>query len=103
MVESISFGKTFHYKKLTFQAFSAAISNAEHVRFILNYLGNVNNMIHARFPSAKNKIVAYRVNAQGQQNLVKIHGDSAALASVLSEGFDDDGEAGAGEKLLGLL
>ena len=63
VVESISFGKTFHYKKLTFQAFSAAISNAEHVRFALNYLGNVNNLIHARFPSAKNKIVAYRVNA----------------------------------------
>jgi hypothetical protein len=34
--------------------------------------------------------------------MVKIHGDSA-LANVLSEGFDDDGEAGAGEKLLGLL
>jgi hypothetical protein len=64
VVESISYGKTYHYKKLTFQAFSAAITNTEHVRFILNYLGNVSNMIHGRFPSAKNKIVAYRVNQQ---------------------------------------
>jgi hypothetical protein len=86
VVESISFGKAFHYKKLTFQAFSAAIHNADHVRFVLNYLGNVNNLVHARFPSAKNKIVGYRVND-----------------GLLNEGFDDDGEAGAGEKLLGLL
>ncbi len=62
MIESISFGKTFPYKKLSFQAFSAAITSTEHVKFVLNYLGNVNNMLHARFPSAKNKIVAYRVN-----------------------------------------
>jgi len=45
--------------------------------------------VHARFPSAKNKIVSYRVNSPGEP--------------VLNEGFDDDGEAGAGEKLLGVL
>lgn len=95
MVESISFGKTFSYKKLSFQAFSAAISSAEQVRFVMSYLGNVNNMVHARFPSAKNKIVAFRVNQYPPH-----HGGGDR---VLNEGFDDDGEAGAGEKLLGLL
>ena len=62
VIESISYGKPFHYKKLTFQAFSAAISSAEHVKFVLDYLGNVKNTLHSRFPSSKNKIVAYRVN-----------------------------------------
>jgi hypothetical protein len=36
---------------------------------------------------------------------MKIHGDTTNSTPdrILSEGFDDDGEAGAGEKLLGLL
>jgi Uncharacterized protein family UPF0029 len=63
--------------------------------------------MHSRFPSAKNKIVAYRVNggrdgmitAGGPLNQsVKVQGEMAVI-----EGFDDDGEAGSGEKLLGLL
>jgi len=106
IVESISFAKPFHYKKLTFQAFSAAIANPEHVRFVLEYLGNVNNTLNSRFPSAKNKIIAYRVNG-GKDGIttggplnqsVKVQGEGTVI-----EGFDDDGEAGSGEKLLGLL
>ena len=103
VVESISFGKTFHYKKLTFQAFSAAIQNTDQVRFVLNYLGNVNNLVHARFPSAKNKIIAYRVNNQHSDQMVRGVQSQDVTDRILSEGFDDDGEAGAGEKLMGLL
>lgn len=69
VVESISFGKMFHYKKLSFQAFSAAIAHPDQAKFVLDYLGNVNNTLHVRFPSAKNKIVAYRVNQQPPTSL----------------------------------
>ncbi len=116
VIESISYGKTFHYKKLTFQAFSAAISSPEHVKFVFDYLGNVNNTLHTRFPSSKNKVVAYRVNqtqfgGMTQMNsttatvnqLVKKDADQKLPERILNEGFDDDGEAGAGEKLLGML
>jgi hypothetical protein len=34
---------------------------------------------------------------------VKIQGDHKLPERVINEGFDDDGEAGSGEKLLGLL
>jgi len=72
----------------------------------LEYLGNVNNTLNSRFPSAKNKIVAYRVNGGREVNMnggplnqsVKVQREGTII-----EGFDDDGEAGSGEKLLGLL
>ena len=93
VIESISYGKTFSYKKLNFQAFSAAISHQEQVGFVKSYLSDVNNSLTTKFPSAKNKVLAYRVN---QANPLKQQDD-------LVEGCDDDGEPGAGEKLLGLL
>lgn len=93
VIESISYGKTFSHKKLNFQAFSAAISHQEQVGFVKTYLSDVNNSLTTKFPSAKNKILAYRVN---QANPLKQQDD-------LVEGCDDDGEPGAGEKLLGLL
>lgn len=85
MVESISYGKPYHYKKLTFQAFSAAITNPEQVRFVLNYLGNVNNTMHARFPTAKNKIVAYRVN-QVPADLVKVQAGEQGKRKCVTNG-----------------
>jgi hypothetical protein len=32
-----------------------------------------------------------------------VHGETEDSSKVLREGYDDDGEAGAGEKILGLL
>ena len=49
--------------------------------------------MHAKFPSAKHKILAFRVNQT----------DPLKQNEELVESFDDDGEPGAGEKLLGLL
>ena len=46
VMESISFGKSHTYKKLTFQAFSAAISHQDQVRFVKSYLSSLNNSIH---------------------------------------------------------
>eukprot|EP00347_Sterkiella_histriomuscorum_P020945 403335852 len=93
VIESISFGKVFNHKKLNFQAISAAISHQEQVSFVKSYLSNINNTLHSKFPSAKNKILAFRVN---QMNPL-------TQQTNLLEGFDDDGEPGSGEKLLGLL
>ena len=64
MMESITAGKITPYKKLQFQAFCAAITHEDQVRFILEYLtsqaGTKNN--NAKFATAKNRIYAYRVN-----------------------------------------
>ena len=60
----------------------------------MDYLCNVesNKEKNVQFVSARNRILSYRVN-QAEQN----------KKEVLAEGYDDDGEEGAGEKLLGLL
>ena len=73
---------------------------------MLEYLGNVNNSLNSRFPSAKNKIVGYRVSSGREgattggplSQSVRVQGEETIV-----EGYDDDGEAGSGEKLLGLL
>ena len=93
IIESISYGKTQQVKKLQFQAFSAAIAHEDQVKFVMDYLNNVNNTTHSKFPTARNRILAYRVSQL----------DQISQREVMAEGFDDDGEDGAGEKLLHLL
>ena len=61
VIESISYGKTQSVKKMQFQAFTAAIAHEDQVKFVVDYLNNVNNTTHSKFPSAKNRILAYRV------------------------------------------
>jgi hypothetical protein len=62
---SVSFGKQEFDKKVTYQAFSAAISNSEHVDLVLQYLCRKD-----RIKQAKLKVLAYRVN-QLQQSEIK--------------------------------
>lgn len=93
VIESISYGKTQQVKKLQFQAFTAAIAHEDQVKFVMDYLNNVNNTTHSKFPTARNRILAYRVSQL----------DQISQREVMAEGFDDDGEDGAGEKLLHLL
>ena len=78
---------------MQFQAFNAAIAHEDQVKFVMDYLNNVNNTTHQRFPTARNRILAYRVSQL----------DQISQREVIAEGFDDDGEDGAGEKLLHLL
>lgn len=59
----------------------------------MDYLNNVNNTTHSKFPTARNRILAYRVAQL----------DQISQREVMAEGFDDDGEDGAGEKMLHLL
>lgn len=63
------------------------------MKFVMDYLNNVNNTTHSKFPTARNRIIAYRVSQL----------DQISQRDVLAEGFDDDGEDGAGEKILHLL
>lgn len=93
VIESISYGKTQSVRKLQFQAFTAAISHEDQVRFVVDYMNDVNNTTHSKFPTAKNRILAYRVAQL----------DQVSQREVMAEGFDDDAEDGAGEKLLHLL
>ena len=93
VIESISYGKTQQVKKLQFQAFTAAIAHEDQVKFVMDYLNNVNNTTHSKFPTARNRILSYRVSQL----------DQISQREVMAEGFDDDGEDGAGEKLLHLL
>jgi len=60
---------------------------------VIDYLNNVNNTTHSKFPTARNRLLAYRVAQL----------DQISQREVMAEGFDDDGEDGAGEKLLHLL
>ena len=62
VIESISYGKTVGIKKLQFQAFTVAISHEDQVKFVVDYLSDVNNTTHSKFPTAKNRILAYRVS-----------------------------------------
>ena len=63
IIESISSGKSQQYKKLQFQAFCAAISHEDQVRFVIDYLCNVSNpKSSSKFATAKNRILAYRVS-----------------------------------------
>ena len=80
VLDSISQGKAKMFKKAKFQAFSAAISHEDHVIKVQEHL----NL------KCTNSVVAYRV-VDPNSNM------------GISEGFDDDGEEGAGEKLLRLL
>ena len=64
IIDSISSGKAQSFKKLQFQAFCAVISHEDQVWFVIDYLCNVgsNNKAPSKFASAKNRILAYRVN-----------------------------------------
>jgi putative IMPACT (imprinted ancient) family translation regulator len=83
VIDSISQGKTKMFKKAKFQAFSAAISHEDHVMKVQDHLSMINN-------KSTNTIIAYRVIDQNSN-------------TGISEGYDDDGEEGSGEKLLRLL
>ena len=85
---SISSGKVCMQNKNRYQAYSAAISNEHQVPLVMEYLNK-----RERFHKAKNKIFAYRVNQLDEQT-----GNME-----LFESYEDDGEDGAGEKLLHLL
>lgn len=51
------------HKKLQFQAYCAAISHEDQVRFVIDYLSNVSNdKGNSKFATAKSRIMAYRVN-----------------------------------------
>ena len=89
VIESISQGNMQIFKKVQFQAFSAAISHEEDVRVVLEHLSSTNR----KFATAKNKVLAYRVNQMDEIN----------VNMLMAEGYDDNGEEGAGEKLLRLL
>lgn len=86
VIDSISQGKSQMFKKATFQAFSAAISHEDHVVRVQDHLSAVN----MKYSQAKNRTIAYRV--------IDINANNG-----ISEGFDDDGEEGSGQKLLRLL
>lgn len=108
MKKSNQFFILFHLEKWSwkiktrYQAHSAAInsikilqshsvtnkSNDQQVPIILEYLNK-----RERFQKAKNKIYAYRVN----------HINEETQNMELYENYEDDGEDGAGEKLLHLL
>ena len=63
IIESITSGKSQQYKKLQFQAYCAAISHEDQVRFVIDYLCNVSNpKANSKFATAKNRILAYRVS-----------------------------------------
>lgn len=61
----------------------------------MDYLTNVDTQKpnNQKFSNAKHHLLAYRVNQI----------DSQTNKDVLAEGFDDDEEDGAGEKLLSVL
>jgi len=86
---SISFGKqTDNGTRTKYQAFSAAISNQNHVDLVLSYIGQRRGS-----QQAKTCIVAYRLtNSDGDPD-----------QSYVLEGFDDSNEEGSGQKLLSLL
>ena len=95
MLYSVSFGKQDLFKKAQFQAYSAAISSQNHVDLVMKYINQ-----KQRISQAKCKVVAYRVNDSPMSGRTFV---SQASDSGLIEGFDDDGEEGAGQKLLHLL
>jgi len=86
VVESISHGKPAYFKKVQLQAFSAAISSKDQIPFVINYLKNPSNPSHLKFQAAKHKFHAFRVNEM----------DAFSKRKRLEEGFEDDGEDGAG-------
>jgi len=61
---SVSFGKQEINKKVTYQAFSAAISSQNHVDLVLKYICQ-----KEKISAAKCKVLAYRVS-QGRDDAV---------------------------------
>ena len=88
--DSVTSGKIQSFKKLSFQAFCAAISHEDQVKFVLDYLCS---KASSKFATAKNRICAYRVSQM----------DPVQKKEAIAEGFDDDGEDGAGDKILSVL
>jgi hypothetical protein len=78
ILNSITKGKRTKYKHTSFQAISAAVTETAHLELVLESLSK-----DAMFLEARSKILAFRTKDE--------------------EGYDDDGEIGAGEKLLYLL
>lgn len=78
VIYSISFGKNRIEKSITYQAFSAAISNQMHIDLVLSFIAR-----RSRIQEARTHIAAYRINSNG-----------------MIEGYDDGNEEGCGEKLL---
>ena len=94
ILESIQSGSLITHKKYQYQALCAAIAHEDQVRFVSDYLSKINTEKgQVKYATAKSKILAYRVSQQ----------DPIQQKEVLAEGFDDDGEDGAGEKLLAVL
>lgn len=78
ILNSITKGKKSKFKQTAFQAISAAITETSHLELVLETLSK-----DPLFLDARSKILAFRTKDE--------------------EGYDDDGEIGAGEKLLYLL
>lgn len=62
VLHSVSFGKQEIIKKVTYQAFSAAISNQSHVDMVIKYICQ-----KQKIREAKCKVVAYRVAMSEEQ------------------------------------
>ena len=98
---SISFGKQETYGRTKYQAFSAAISNQNHVDLVLSYIQKRRGIAQA-----KSCIVAYRVTSGGGNPEGNGDGEEPMEESgstYVTEGYDDSNEEGSGQKLLSLL
>lgn len=62
VIYSISFGKQAIQNKVTYQAFSAAISQRMHVDMVMNFISR-----RKKIQEAKTCIVAYRLNSQQEE------------------------------------
>jgi putative IMPACT (imprinted ancient) family translation regulator len=74
----------------TFQSHAIKIVNQKQIQLYLNYLKSNNKII-----KATHNILAFRLTTGDKK--------TSNLKESISEGFDDDGEDGAGIRLLGLL
>ena len=98
---SISFGKQETYGRTKYQAFSAAISNQNHVDLVLSYVQKRRGIAQA-----KACIVAYRVTSGGGGPGGDAEGEEQqdeSASTYVTEGYDDSNEEGSGQKLLSLL
>jgi len=93
---SVSFGKQEFHKKVTYQAFSAAISDPSHVDLVIQYINRKD-----RVRQAKGKVLAYRVGGGSDLRTTTEGGENEE--DDLQEGYEDGGEEGCGQKLLHLL
>ena len=100
VIYSISFGKQTIEKRVTYQAFSAAISQQMHVDMVMNFVAR-----RQKIRDAKTCIVAYRLSKPDSMSEMEQSHSSKSLHSETNrdgiiEGYDDGNETGCGEKLL---